>query len=383
MSFNLSIHDDISIASLIEIESAGGVVLKTPHVGNIYPNNLAIMSLGIPVLFYDRTLGTKDHNFHPHRLIFAGKSEVIADPNILTTHSKITQATDSATNKPEIGTKLVDFHMDTLHQVMPNAQIFTYTEYIQKYMVEVMSVLEIVTNTHPHLWTRIVDHEGKISKLKADNWSDIVKVGVYGVTNSESGWIIPNIASILFHATIDVSKANVTDIYLLSGPDMYRYIDGYQNELNIIYDYIRKTLNWNLPKIINCHIIPVSDMRFIVETKDSDALNNLIKIYMDFVATENHIKNNFQEKSGVSTRDLIRQKYKIRDDLYVCISESLDQFRKTVFYSIKDGNYFSQHDLIESNGLYIHPWAVKSKLSDVSRAFNFLKKCYLIVADQL
>lgn len=383
MSFNLLIHDDMSIASLMEIENSGGVVLKTPHVGNIYPNNLAIAALGMPVLFYDRTLGTKDYNFHPHKLIVAEKSEVIADPNILTTHSKIIRVPDFAINKPEIGTKLADFHMNALSQAMPNARIYTYTKYIQKNKAEVMEVLEIVTDLCPHLWTRVVDREGKITRLKADNWSDIIKFGVYGLTNSESGWIIPNVASILFHATIDASKANVADVYLLSGPDMYRYIDGYQDELNIVYDYVREKSDWNLPEVINCHIIPVSDMRFVVETENTDALNILVNTYLKFVAVEDFIKNNFKKTSGASINELIKKKYEIKEDLLACISESVDTFRKTIFYSIEDGNYFSQHDLIEGKGLYVHSWAIESKLSDVSRAFNLLRKYYLLVADQL
>ena len=78
MPFKISIHDDISIADLLVINKRGGVVLKTPHVGNIYPNNLAIASLGIPMLFYDRTLGNKDFNFHPNKIIVGGKSEILA-----------------------------------------------------------------------------------------------------------------------------------------------------------------------------------------------------------------------------------------------------------------------------------------------------------------
>lgn len=72
MSFNILIHDDISLDELIKINESGGRVLKTPHIGNIYPNNLAIISLGIPTLLYDRTIGTKDENFHPYKLRLTG-----------------------------------------------------------------------------------------------------------------------------------------------------------------------------------------------------------------------------------------------------------------------------------------------------------------------
>lgn len=87
MSFHILIHDDISIAQLIEIDKNGGRVLKTPHIGNIYPNNLALISLGIPTLLYDRTIGIKDKSFHPHKIVYNGIAEEIADPDIFSKKS--------------------------------------------------------------------------------------------------------------------------------------------------------------------------------------------------------------------------------------------------------------------------------------------------------
>jgi len=153
MSFKISIHDDISIADLVDINKRGGVVLKTPHVGNIYPNNLAMAFLGIPMLFYDRTLGKKDFNFHPHKLIVDGKSEILADPNILTSHSVITHISKGFPYPHAVGTKLVDFHMSVLKRSLPQAHCFTYTEYVQKNKHEVLQILEAVTNLHPNLWS--------------------------------------------------------------------------------------------------------------------------------------------------------------------------------------------------------------------------------------
>lgn len=385
MSFKISIHDDVSITDLLAINKNGGVVLKTPHVGNIYPNNLAIASLGIPMLFYDRTLGTKDFNFHPNKIIVGGKSEIIAEPDILTSHSIITQSPENIDSsfEPVIGSKLVNFHMSALKKALPEANCFTYTEYIQSNKDRVLKILEAVTNLHPHLWTRLVDKNGITSKATATSWDDVVRLGIYGLTNYESGWIIPNPVSILFHGTIDISKAGVENAYLLSGPDMYRYIDGYQEELNEIYDHMKKVLNWDLPETMSCHIIPVINMRFIVEIDYKNTLDKLVTAYLKFVSLEDSIRDSIKDKvNGICLEKNFKEKEDAKKEIMSCISEGFPFFRQTVFYEIEDENCFTQYDLIKSNGLYIHPWAINSKLCDVSKAFHFLKKSYSLIRDK-
>lgn len=386
MAFKISIHDDISLAKLIDIDKKGGLVLKTPHVGNIYPNNLAIAILKIPILFYDRTLGRKDFNFHPHKIIYNGISEIISDPNILTSHSVITKVFNDSPYPMIHETNLVDFHMGALKQALPQTICVTYSEYLKKNKNRILKILEIATNLRPDLWTRTVNRIGVTSKSSTKNWSEIIEYGIYGVTNLEEGWIIPNPISILFHGTIDLQRTKVDDTYLLSGPDMYRYISGYSEELSQIYDHLRKALvDWYLPEILNCHIIPVINMRFIVENTCKEALDELINTYLQFISTKEHIEILFQEKKSDSskTKDLIIEKNKLKQKIYDCISKNFIPFTKTVFYDIEDANCFTQYDLIKSNGLYIHPWAINNNLEDVSSAFSFLKKCYLLVKDQL
>ncbi len=384
MSFKISIHEDISIADLIKIHNEKGVVLKTPHIGNIYPNNLAIASLGIPMLFYDRTLGTKDNNFHPDSLIVGGKAEEIADPSILTTHSKITRLPSSISQETQIGTSLLDFHMSSLKRALPKSLCFTYTEYIQENKDQVLKILEKITEPHPNLWNRIVNEEGKTSKSQVNDWNDVLKIGVFGLTNLKSGWLIPNPVSVLFHGTIDAAKAKVTDIYLLSGPDMYKYIDGYQTELNETYDYVRKTLGMNLPETIHCHIIPVISMRFIIEDKYRDALDELVNTYLKYNSANGPIRVLMKNETQDSDAErLIHEKIKIKDEIHACIRNKFEAFKTTMFYDIEEANCFTQYDLLTSSGLYIHPWAIKSKLTEVSKAYNFLAGCYSYVRDRL
>lgn len=382
MSLKIIIQDDISLANLITIYRNGGRVLKTPHIGNIYPNNLAIALLGIPILFYDRTVGKKDISFHPHKVIFTGKSEVIGDPNKLTTHSVVINSAKNLPIPVILGSRLTDLHFSSFLKAIPSALCFTYTEYIQKNKEKVLQILEAVTNLRPALWNRVVDKEGITSQVNAKNWSDIITCGIYGVTNMESGWIIPNPISILFHCTIDIFETNVNDSYLLSGPDMFRYIDGYQEKLNEIYDHLRISLDWNLPEVINCHIVPVLNMRFIVENKNKNALDDLVSLYLEFISIESLLKQ-VATRTKEDLGNLIYEKNEIKQKILYCISKNFSIFSKTVFYNIEEQNCFSQYDLLKSDGLYIHPWAIDSKLSDVSKAFSFLSRLYFLIKEQL
>ncbi|MDP1624856.1 MAG: hypothetical protein Q8L64_03720 [bacterium] len=384
MPFKVSIHDDLSIKDLIDIKDKGGVVLKTPHVGNIYPNNLAIASLGIPMLFYDRTLGVKDISFHPDKIIIGGRSTLIADPNILTTHSIVKKLPGLAFKDAAVGMKLVDFHMSSFKRALPQADCFTYTEYIQNNKSQILQILEKITEFHPYLWSRGVDESGKTFKSQAKNWDDIIRSGVLGLTSMKSGWIIPNPVSILFHGTVDTLKANAEDVYLLSGPDMYRYIEGYQLELNEAYDYLRKSLKCELPEMVRCHIIPVICMRFIVEVDYRKVLDNLVDAYLRYVSVDDAIRKIL--KSGAQNMSIdghINKKDKIKEEIYSCIKGQFDAFKTTMFYDVEEAGSFSQYDLANSKGLYVHPWAVNSKLSDVSKAYSFLLRCYLLVRDRL
>lgn len=369
MSLSISIHEDISIDDLIGIHKKGGVVLKTPHVGNIYPNNLAIASLGIPTLFYDRNLGRKDINFHPHQLIVDSQSEVIANPDVLVTHAVVNRVPDNMPSAPPIGTRLVDFHMSAVKKSLPGAKCFTYTEYIQENAGVTLEVLKIATNQNVSLWARKVDSDGAVSRAVASSWEEIKKDGIYGLTNQQSGWLIPNPMSILLHNTIDVAKNGSDELYLLSGPDMYKYISGYQETLSSMFEEIRSRSSLKLPDNIVCHVVPVIDMRFIVEKPHMEALNELVGSYENLLA---------RASGDVTQIDL-----QTTEEVMKCLGINIDVFKKTIFYDIENACCFTQHDLLKSSGLYIHPWALNSRLGDVSNAFSFLKRQYLLVRDKL
>lgn len=377
MSFNILIHDDISLAELIKISKEGGRVLKTPHIGNIYPNNLAIISLGIPTLLYDRNVGSKDKNFHPHKIIFEGKSEIISDSNILSTHSKIKYLSKNfEIGRNIVGTNLVNFHLESLNKVLPTGNHFTYSNYLRENKDSVYRVVKEIAKTFPEIWCRFVDKDGVVTNKKITK-SNIFDDGVYGVNNKEKGWLIPNPVNILLHGVIDTINLKISEIYLLSGPDMCSYIKNYEDVLNSMFDHLKNTLDLDLPDSVNCHIIPVANMRFVATKDHIKSLEKLVVLYKEYKKAGETIQSLLGDFSGsIKIFSFIKEKNKIKKKIFNHLSYDYLFFKKMVFYDISESNCFTQYDLSRTSGLYIHLWALESNLNEVSDAFFFLNRIF-------
>jgi hypothetical protein len=377
MSFKIIINENISLSDLLVIYKNGGVVLKTPHVGNIYPNNLAIASIGLPMLLYDRTLGIRDTSFHPHKIIVSGKSEIIADPNILSTHSKITCVPESHSTCMRVGDSVSNFHSSALRSVFPDLECITYTEYLIKNRQKIVETLKKVTDLYPALWYRSVNKEGYLSSIAVKSWDDVLRIGIYGVTNDCEGLLIPNIVSIFFHGSIDATSSGVNNIYLLSGPDMYKYISTYQDKLASIFEFIKENAGYELPDYINCHIVPVLNVRFTVDYCNREKIDKLMHLYFDYIKLESVLKNNNGLNSDL-TQSIITDKLSIKKEIEYCILQSLSILEKTMFYDPSKASCFTQHDMLMQNTiLYTHPWALGASIKEVSRCYEFLYKRYL------
>ena len=180
MSFHILIHDDISIAELMEINKNGGRVLKTPHIGNIYPNNLALISLGIPTLLYDRTIGIKDKSFYPHKIVYNGIAEQIADPTILSTHSRVKrQPKNFIFRENLVGRKITDLHLAILKQALPRGNFFTYTQYLEDNKEIASEIVKVIAKKFPQIWYRFVNEEGSIEKIDSPTSEQIFAKGIF------------------------------------------------------------------------------------------------------------------------------------------------------------------------------------------------------------
>lgn len=396
MPFNVMARDDVSLQQLVEIDRHGGSVKKTPHPGNIYPNNLAVAQLGIQMLFYDRTIGERDQNFHPQCLIVDGKSEVIADKSLLTTHARVTQRPSRFGRRFPLGARVIDCHLRALRDALPDARCLVYTDYLRAHREIILPVLELITpvlaavvEEYPaesrNAWRRWVARDGRIQtsdRKPAPTWNQIQGEGVYGLTSDQAGWLIPNVVGILCDGVVEALTYGASEIWHLSGPDMITYIFQLEPLLCRLYDHLWPLLGRPLPEVLTFNVVPVASMRFAVRGDRRSALDELLSAYLARLAAE--------RRRSIRIQVAVPEKFR-RTGKNPVVAGLVEEFRlerraersrlsqavlncPDVFYNIRAARYLTQYDLLRRPGsrLYVHPWGVEAPLREVSTATQFL-----------
>lgn len=346
--------------------------MKSPHVGNVYPCNLAVAKLGIPMVFYDRTIGEKDQNFHPHGVIRGGRFERLSAVHILTTHTKSHEASSLAPEWFSVGASMKDGHMRALRAAIPTLEGDAYTDILLDRAQEFLPILEASFQAMPALWNRYVCVEGMVHEVWVSSWSSLLHREIFGVTNKHKGVLIPNTLNILALSILEAKEKKLTDIYHLSGPDMVRYIKSLYGELHRLYDAVRIAIpDWHLPEILTFHVVPVADMRFATVNTRRHALDQL----MDESERQMECKRMYGERiRAASQRDQHTVKTELTElrkkdqDRFICAVKNCPD----VFYNIYHQNAPSQYDVLDAGGLYVHPWAIQAPMHEIS---TFMRQC--------
>ncbi len=373
MTFRVAVRKDLSLLDLKRLHDEGGSVQKSPHGGNVYNNNLAVGTLGIQMNLYDRTIGEKDMNFHPHRVIRGGRSEVIADPRLLTTHARVLTTPKLATDWFREGELVLDGHMRALRSAVPEGDWFYYTEYLHRHADEVVALCEASSEMDASIWERHVDAAGRVHQDVCPGVSSLKRMGIYGVTNAHSGWLLPNVLNVLCDALIERRLRRVSEVFHLSGPDMVRYVPGYQTLLERLYAYFRHRLDWDLPESFTFNLVPAADMRFAVTADRRGVLDELFEAWFAS-ETSNRIRGDLLREARPEERsrligELAGQKQRVHERLKAALLACPD-----IFYRIEDArSVITQYDVLD-RGLYVHPWGLEVPLEQVSKTYKLFER---------
>ncbi len=372
----VQIRNDLSFSDLVNLQSSGKSVIKTPHVGNVYLNNLLVADLGIKMLFYDRTLGYKDFNFHPHRVVRAKEDPIdIASPEILTTHNVVNCRKDLGFISGLCqDMSIVDFHMNSLQTVIPDIDAITYTDYLQEHKSLVMKILKML-NQDPRIlseWNRYVDTFGILQQRSPGSWLD-VEPFIFGLTNSQFGWLIPNSITILLSGIIEAVVTGCNEVFHLSGPDMVRYINMHKRFFMLAQSVVDAS---DIPVDIIFNLIPVAENRLVVPSSYKESLDNLIDAYINIKSAEISRGALAKKVTDSTERSALfdnfkKQRAKEREALQIAISECT-----VIFYDIRSARYFSQYDMLAGESLYYHPWTIEAPLEDISKAMKLFNAIY-------
>lgn len=325
MSITVNIRDDVSVSELRTIAKSQPVV-KTPHVGNSSPNNLFAAKCEFSIMWLDVTIPARDKNANPHLLIRNGNatplSEREASLRKLTTHVRV-EKSGHETHGFVPGEPIVVGHIRQMRRVFPNTQIVTGYEHYQRYGERTRAILEVATDALPQVWYRRVEENGEIHKFEkgqstgVTGWIDIEK-DIFLYPNTQ-GWILPNVFAILHDLVIQSWESNSNEVWMLSGPDMVRYIDGLVPELSVAYDAVRKRLG--LTSKLQICLVPFTHFRFAVRFGHKESLDALLRELM----------------SGHCSFEVLHELSKDCPDIWT----------KT-----ERRNHFSQHDMGSPDDLY-------------------------------
>jgi hypothetical protein len=215
MPVQIRVETDIALADLVRKKEEGYVVEETPHVGNLSVSTLAMLTLGLRAKLVDVTVGFKDRLFYPHCQIVNGAQKVIANPNVMTTHSKTI----------DCGTPLGErFHLRPFANSGMN--VFTHSSWVASRRETIAKVIEAGLKQHTcayGLFGRYVGKDGKVTEREPHpNLLD--KVHKVTVSSTDEGWVVPNPFNILFDLVCGSMESGKDTVYMLSGQSMYRYI---------------------------------------------------------------------------------------------------------------------------------------------------------------
>lgn len=372
MRFEIVPRRDLSLADLRRLHDQGEHVLKTPHVGNHYPNNLAVAALGIPLMCVDRTIGVRDRNFHPHRVIHKGKAVDIANPHRIVTHVRVTHEHPHFGERFPRGGSVLEGHMQALKDALPHASIRTEAENLTMLGERIFDFLEALTRVHPAMWRRFVRADGSVVEPgRPLSWEQVRREGIHDVELRDgTGWIIPNEWCILWDA-VGAAQGGKSEVYELSGPDMIRYINTVAQEIERAYTIVHDTVpGLRLPERMVFNIVPVAAMRFAVAEGKRQALDHLIEAYVRFTRLRREWSAGIQALSRAERSVEITRVAKERRRENDCVREAVRGIPE-IFYEIEQANFLSQYDLLTGEQLYIHPFGIDTPIAEVEEAMKW------------
>jgi hypothetical protein len=366
-------RDDLSLSDLLVLLGQGLPVFKTPHVGNWYPNNLAIATLGIPSKVVDSTKGRLDTLFHPHRMVVGGRAYPLAHDNRLSSHNIVEIVPEDSPYAFRIGESLSGAHMSALKQAIPQTIATTVSQYFSAHQDQVVAIWEIATEIHPELWKRRTDEHGNTHNgLSARAWSQIEQVGINGFDDVRAGWVSPNELNLLMDAMIDTLVTGSGELYELSGPSMIGYFRNLLPLLSELYDHVRSRTGWALPEVMVFNLVPVADMRFVVPSSGASRLDALVDALLKARRFEDGVGARMRCAEDQSREiDLVRTQRRV---LGAQLAEAIKTCSEPL-YDTQAFTQFTQYDLLVSGEEpYINPWALNAPMSELKTAMRILLK---------
>jgi hypothetical protein len=367
MPVQINIRTDITLAEIAQKKQRGFMVEETPHIGNLSPSTLALLTLGLEAKLVDINIGRKDNLFYPHCVIVKGEKTQIAQPDVMTTHNVVT-----GQNLP-----VTDFHLRPLRD--NGLKAFAHSDWIFRKKEDIFRIIQAITTPRTlNLWKRYVNQYGQVSGPANPGIQILDKIHKVTSPRNHEGWVIPNPLNILFDLVFGALESNTPDLYMLSGQSMYKYINqpyrtfGPMNQLiSDLYDAATTNGFSSLPKRLTVNMVPIPVIRhFVAPSRLKCQLEQKLAYYGSLTAKNKRCAGKLS--TGQLSYALMRRFQMKRKSVFTSLSYPL----LPIIADSESGSFYSQHDLAADNDTIYIPDRVMDmpigKMLDIVAKMNRL-----------
>ena len=272
---------DVSINDLIQIQADGISVLRSAHVGNLSPYNLALAQSGVRILLVDHNITGKDKNYFPELAASTTGTERLVRDGLLSSRTVL----DTGDTKD--ARYLDQFHIRTIEKAIPNSQLITNTDYVRKHDAIANEVLSISAACMPELFTRIVTADGS-TKHVDDGTRRLQEKGALQLADDprtvDGAVLIPNAVDIVLNFLIEALDSGEAVQYHLSGPAMVQYVLKQKEPmlpvLQMLYSDIvsKASFGSKLPDCLLVNLVPTAEAKFATTSARQPQLDNLLAV---------------------------------------------------------------------------------------------------------
>ncbi len=378
--FNITVENTLSLQDLASLDAQGYSVVRSSHVGNQYPSNLAWIQEGGRAVWYDRTLASRDNNYYPHLHVASGESHSLyGTHDQLTTHAVV--ETPPPGYEDLAGESATSFHLQGLARAYPLANVLPYEGYLLKNQPEAAEILDILhRGGFRHYFNRFVHSDGHVEDVSAiPDAPRHLTVGEHA-DSDRVGFIPANEVNVALFGVLEALRSGRTTQYHLSGPDMIGYAAKMQPELSAMYATVRRAASFRaeLPDHIHMKVVPSAAARFLVRHSDGEALDALFDTHGDMAVTEDMISAEAADYFGpdatitdeAKRKAFVERKHQVLGVTRKVFDEALVHVMPAMT-GPGEPSFPSQYDAV-----YMRPENRLWKLSDLQHLYKTMTKRY-------
>lgn len=347
-------------ATLTEIKSERGEIIRSSHLGNDYPSNQAFVNAVESASFelYDRTTGV-DRNYFPWQIVKQGQHFDITQKvpeDLLTPFFRPNR--EFFSQLEELPLELQDTktpaHLHYLSQKLLHPATRTFSQWILQNRDTVMAITDTIGRFNYQIFNRQINQDGRVLKPDKNEYREsgqkIIETAKSLVETVMDGDPTPK-GRLLLHinelnlyldaaiGSLSPKSQTVVDDELWgvvlhgAGPDMIRYATGLWRQLGELHTIVTTHLpELGIPRKIVFGLIPTAELKLALPKSCNGAIDQLADLLL--------AKESIQKRSALD--------YQIRQDTRAAIA---NPYFDKIMFGQPFSRHGSQYDVLTEGGM--------------------------------